>query len=108
VEIRYEHISEIFSGVGEIGRSAEAVARAIADEAREYIASQKPVGPYLADQLMVPLAMLAGGQYATGPLTEHARTNIEIVRVFGGQISADESGNVHVGPLPSRSTSCAM
>lgn len=100
VEVRYEHITEVFSGVGEIGRSAEVVARAIADEARDYIASQKPVGPYLADQLMVPLAMLGGGQYATGPLTEHAKTNLEIVRIFGGEVSADESGIVYVGRLP--------
>lgn len=107
VEICYEHITEVFSEVGEVGRSAEAVARAIADKARDYIASEKPVGPYLADQLMVPLAVLGGGQYATGPLTEHARTNIEIVRAFGGDISTHESGIVRVGQLPSRSASFA-
>lgn len=100
VEIRYENITEVFSGVGELGRSAEVVARAIANEAREYIASQRPVGPYLADQLMVPLAMLAGGRFATGPLTQHARTNIEIVRAFGGDISVDDSGAVRVEQLP--------
>ncbi|MBY0262683.1 MAG: hypothetical protein K2Q20_10090, partial [Phycisphaerales bacterium] len=100
VEFAYEHITEVFSGVGERGRSAEVVARAIADDAREYIASQKPVGPYLADQLMVPLAMLAGGRYATGPLTEHARTNLEIVRIFGSEISVDEQGIVSVARLP--------
>ena len=100
VEFVYEHITEVFSGVGERGRSAEVVARGIADEAREYIASQKPVGPYLADQLMVPLAMLAGGRYATGPLTEHARTNLQIVRAFGGEIGVDEQGVVHVERLP--------
>jgi len=99
VEIRYEHITEVFSGVGEVGRSAEAVARAIADDARDYIASEKPVGSYLADQLMVPLAMLAGGRYATGPLSNHARTNLEIVRVFGGKVSVDESDTVHVGRM---------
>lgn len=101
VELRYEHITEVFSGIGELGRAAEVVARAVADEAREYIAGQKPVGPYLADQLMVPLAMLAGGRYATGPLTEHARTNLAIMRTFGAEASADESGIVHVGRLPS-------
>lgn len=102
VELRYEHITEVFSGVGELGRSAEVIARAIADEGREYIASQKPVGPYLADQLMVPLAMLAGGRYATGPLTEHAKTNLAIVRAFGGEAGADELGVVHIGRLTSQ------
>jgi RNA 3'-terminal phosphate cyclase (ATP) len=99
VEVSYEHVTEVFSGVGEMGVSAELVARAIADEARKYIASQKPVGPHLADQLMVPLALLAGGEYSTGRLTEHARTNMEIVRAFGGEISADDSGRVLVGAL---------
>jgi RNA 3'-terminal phosphate cyclase (ATP) len=74
-------------------------ARAIADDARDYIASEKPVGSYLADQLMVPLAMLAGGRYATGPLSNHARTNLEIVRVFGGKVSVDESDTVHGGRM---------
>jgi RNA 3'-terminal phosphate cyclase (ATP) len=72
------------------------VAREAADEARSYIASERPVGPYLADQLMVPLALLAGGEYRTGPLTEHSTTNIRTLAAFGGEAVAEADGRVRV------------
>jgi RNA 3'-terminal phosphate cyclase (ATP) len=100
VELRYEHITEVFSAVGEVRKSAETVARELSDEVRAYFAAQQPVGPYLADQLMVPLALLAGGCYATGPLTEHSRTNMTIVGLFGGEVSVEPGGLVRVGRLP--------
>jgi RNA 3'-terminal phosphate cyclase (ATP) len=99
--LRYEHITEVFSAVGAPGKSAESVARSIDHEARTYIASGKPVGPHLADQLMVPLAMLAGGRYATGPLTAHATTNMAVLRAFGVPASSDDAGVVTVGTVRS-------
>lgn len=97
--LMYENVTEVFSQVGSPGRSSESVAKAIAEEAREYIAARRPVGTYLADQLMVPLAMLAGGRYATGPLSEHARTNMAVMRAFGSTVDADAAERVSVGPL---------
>lgn len=99
VELQYEHITELFSCIGELGRPAESVARSAADEARAYIASRMPVGPYLADQLMAPLSVLAGGRYATGPLTNHSRTNMEVLRLFGAEVRACEDGCVEVEPV---------
>lgn len=99
VELRYEHVTEVCSVIGEVGKSAEAVARSLADEVRRYIAGSHPVGPYLADQLMVPLAMLAGGRYATTALTEHSRTNIAVVELFGCKINHTANGIVEVPPL---------
>lgn len=98
VELTYEHVTEVFSVIGEIGKSAERVARELSDEVRDYIAAERPVGPYLADQLMVPLALLAGGSYSTGPLTEHSRTNINTAACFGVRIAHDGE-TVHVEPL---------
>lgn len=99
IEMTYEGITELFSSVGELGRSAEAVAREAADEARAYIASERPVGPHLADQLMVPLALLAGGRYATGTLTEHSTTNIRTIAAFGGEVTAEPDGTIRVFAL---------
>ena len=96
VELRYQHITEVFSAVGEMGKSAELVASELSDDVREYFAARKPVGPHLADQLMVPLTLLAGGRYATGPLTEHARTNMSVIDAFGGRVSVDEDGCISV------------
>lgn len=99
VELRYEHVTEVFSGLGEMGKSAETVAREIAQEVREYRAAQRPIGPHLADQLMVPLALLAGGRFSTGPLTQHARTNMEIASLFGVRVAASPEGLIDVAPL---------
>ena len=49
---------------------------------REYIKASAPVGCHLADQLMVPMAIRAGGRFRAVKLTRHARTNIEIIHAF--------------------------
>ena len=40
------------------------------------------LGSYLADQLMLPMALGAGGSYRTPPLSRHAQTNIETLATF--------------------------
>jgi RNA 3'-terminal phosphate cyclase (ATP) len=78
----YEHVCEVVTAFGRIGASSEAVAAEAAKEARAYLAVAAPVGPHLADQLILPMALAAGGRYVTGPLSEHTRTNIATVRRF--------------------------
>jgi RNA 3'-terminal phosphate cyclase (ATP) len=39
-------------------------------------------GEYLADQLMVPLAVAGGGSFTTLPLSQHAAANMEVIRRF--------------------------
>jgi RNA 3'-terminal phosphate cyclase (ATP) len=99
VELNYEHVTEVFSAPGELGKSAEKIARDVTDAARAYIASNAPVGEHLADQLMVPLAVLAGGRYRTGALSSHARTNLDILGAFGVGGRADDDGVVHIVPI---------
>lgn len=40
------------------------------------------VGEHLADQLLLPMAILKGGRFSTLPLSRHTQTNIEIIRKF--------------------------
>ena len=84
--LRYEHITEVFAAYGEKSVSAEQVARRVLQEVREYQGHQAPVGPHLADQLMIPLALAAlqgrQGQYWATELTEHARTNAAVIEKF--------------------------
>lgn len=98
-ELRYEQVTEVFSAIGELGKSAESVARRVSDEVRAYIGSQRPIGPHLADQLMVPLAVLAGGRYATGELTDHSKTNMATLTAFGGLVEAQADGVLAVRAL---------
>lgn len=88
VEVASEMVTEVFTGFGEKAVPAEAVADAVVDEVREYLASDVPVGRHLADQLLVPLAMAvsqhvgAPARYRTLPPTRHTTTNIGVIRMF--------------------------
>lgn len=98
-EVRHEHVTEVMSAVGQVEVAAERVGQQVVDQVREYLASKKPVGPHLADQLMAPLAVLAGGTYVTSRLTEHARTNIETLALFGARVQAQPGGLITVDRL---------
>ena len=82
VEIAHENVTEVFTGFGERGVSSEAVAAGVVDEVRAYLAASAPVGPHLADQLLLPLALAGGGSFVTGAVSEHARTNIAVIEKF--------------------------
>ena len=82
LEIESERITEVFTAFGERGIRAEDVGRAAVDEARDYMASGAPVGPHLADQLLLPMAMAGGGSFRTVAPTRHTLTNIEVLKMF--------------------------
>jgi RNA 3'-terminal phosphate cyclase (ATP) len=84
LEIESEHVTEVFTGFGEVNVRAEAVAERAIQEARRYLAAEVPVGPYLADQLLLPLTLAGGGAFRTLPLSRHASTNLGVIRQFLG------------------------
>ncbi len=75
-------VTEVFSGFGKLGVSAEQVAAGVAAEAQEYLAANVPVGRHLADQLLLPLALGRGGRFRTLPPTPHTATNLHVIRQF--------------------------
>lgn len=86
VVLHYEHITEVFAACGEKGTSAEQVARQLLEEVRSYQTSSAPVGPYLADQLMIALALasLQGrkGRYWTTALSGYTQTSARTIENF--------------------------
>jgi len=82
IEIECEHVTEVFTGFGERSLRSEAVAEKAVQQARRYIGSEAAVGEYLADQLLIPMAMARGGSFTTLPLSRHATTNIEVIGKF--------------------------
>ncbi len=97
LEIESEHITEVVTGFGEKKTRAEVVAHGAVEEASRYLAAGVPVGEHLADQLLLPLALAGGGSFRTLPLTKHARTNIEVIRMFlPAQIEVVEEGTTTV------------
>lgn len=80
--VRFSNVCEITSGVAQMGKSAEAVATGAAKGLRGYLASSAPVGAHLADQLLLPMALAGGGLFHTLSITDHSRTNMELIERF--------------------------
>lgn len=82
VAIESENITEVFTGFGQKGVSAEKVAKQVVKSVREYLAFNVPVGRYLADQLLIPMALAGGGKFRTLSPTKHTKTNVEVIKKF--------------------------
>ena len=92
--VQSDAVTEVFTGFGTKGLAAHKVPVQAVKDCRRYLASQVPVGRYLADQLMIPMAMAGSGRFRTLPLTLHAKTNIEVLKRFLDiEISATEIDN---------------
>ncbi|WP_130620807.1 RNA 3'-terminal phosphate cyclase [Dyella amyloliquefaciens] len=93
VRVQCSEVTELFTAFGERGVTAERVGERVSEEARAYLASGAAVGPYLADQLLLPLALAGGGNFTTQAPTEHSRTNAALIEKFlPVQIDFDELG----------------
>jgi RNA 3'-terminal phosphate cyclase (ATP) len=82
LEIEGEHVTEVFTGFGEKAVTAEAVAEQAVKQARRYLAAKVPVAEYLADQLLLPMALAGDGSYVTYSPTRHSKTNIDVIQKF--------------------------
>jgi RNA 3'-terminal phosphate cyclase (ATP) len=80
--LEHEHVTEVFSGFGEKALRAETVAKQTLERARRYIASGAAVSEWLADQIMLPMALAGGGSFTTDRLSLHAHTNAEVIARF--------------------------
>lgn len=80
IKVRYPQITEVLESHGAMGISAERVANHTVDLLHRYQGFAAPVGHYLADQLLLPLCLGAGGSFVTGPLSGHCKTNIDVIR----------------------------
>jgi len=83
----------VFIGFGERGLSAERVAEEAVKEAREYLAHDAPVGPHLADQLLLPMVFGGLTAFRTCAPTPHFTTNADVIHAFTGKrIVAEREG----------------
>lgn len=78
----FEQVSEISTGIAQMGKSAEAVATGAARGLRSYLASSAPVGVHLADQLLLPMALAGEGVFHTLAISDHTRTNMDLIQRF--------------------------
>jgi RNA 3'-terminal phosphate cyclase (ATP) len=90
LEAGFEHVTEIVSGFGKLGVTAEAVVKTAAARMTGYLASDAFAGPYLADQLLLPFALAGGGSFTTVKPSQHALTAADIIDRFLGRRCAFE------------------
>ncbi len=77
-----EQLTETFTGFGEKNVAAEKVAKKAVSQVRKYLQARAPVGPYLADQLLIPLALAGAGSLLTSRPTLHTQSNIAVISKF--------------------------
>jgi RNA 3'-terminal phosphate cyclase (ATP) len=82
IELGMNDHQEVVTAFGQHGVPAGTVAAEAIEEAKNYLASELPVGVHLADQLVITFAMSGGGRFRTGPPSRHTLTNIEVVKRF--------------------------
>lgn len=77
--------------LGERGKRAEDVGREAAERLAIALGSDSALDAHMCDQI-IPYLALAGGVVRTDDISEHARTNIEVVKRFGYDVRI--KGNV--------------
>jgi RNA 3'-terminal phosphate cyclase (ATP) len=80
---RYEHSQCCFYSLGEKGKPAERVADEAVEQLLAFDRSGGTIDHYLADQLILPLAVVKGtSQLHSAKISNHLITNVEVVRQF--------------------------
>ncbi len=81
--VRYANVTEVVTSIGERRLRAEQVASACAEGMQDFLRATAPVGEYLLDQLLVPLA--AGGELGAIRWSRHAEAQRELLRAWFGR-----------------------
>lgn len=85
LEAEHEHVTEMVTGFGRIGTRADHLAKEAAQRMAGYLASNAFAGPYLTDQLLLPMALAGRGQFTCVKPSQHSRTAADIIARFTGQ-----------------------
>lgn len=82
---RFGNVTEIVSGFGKLGVSAEQVVKTAAARMTGYLECDAFAGPYLADQLLLPFTLAGGGSFTTVKPSQHSRTAADVIEKFTGR-----------------------
>jgi RNA 3'-terminal phosphate cyclase (ATP) len=78
----HEHVTEVFTGFGERGVTAESIGQDVARAALRYLQSTAAVDEHLADQLVLPMALAGAGSFTAVAASSHLLTNIGVIEKF--------------------------
>lgn len=93
IRICGENRTTVFTAFGERGKPSKKVVGEVVDSAGHFLDSGAAVDRYLADQLLIYMAIADAGEYTTNELSKHLATNIEVIKEFlPVEFTADEYG----------------
>ncbi len=72
----------VFTAFGMRGKSSEKVISEVVNLAEGFLGSGAAIDCFLADQLLVYMAIVKAGCYTTGELSMHFLTNMEVIKKF--------------------------
>jgi len=72
----------VFTAFGMKGKPSEAVVNEAVSLAADFLASGAAIDRFLADQLLIYMALSRAGCYTTNKISTHLQTNIEIIKKF--------------------------
>ncbi len=99
IELESEHLTEVFTGFGQIGVPGRRRGHAGAPRGPRLSGRRRAGRQHLADQLMLPLGIgaslgMGGGAFRTVKLTLHSTTHLEVIRAFlEVEAQVDHDGN---------------
>ncbi|HEX8064724.1 MAG TPA: RNA 3'-terminal phosphate cyclase [Allosphingosinicella sp.] len=82
LEAAFDGVTELVTGFGQLGVPAHTVGEKAARRMAGYLASSAVAGPYLADQLLLPMALAGGGSFTTVKPSQHSLTGAEVIAKF--------------------------
>jgi RNA 3'-terminal phosphate cyclase (ATP) len=72
-----------FFGLGKRGKPAEIVAKEATDQLVVFLSGDAVIDPFLADQILIPLALASEpSEFTTAKVTKHLTTNASVVEQF--------------------------
>ena len=72
----------VFTAFGMRGKPSEEVIGEVVNLAKHFVDSGAAVDRFLADQLLIYMAITNGGCYTTDWISKHTQTNIEVIKKF--------------------------
>ena len=84
-DLEFENTRLCFTQLGRPRLRAEKVAAELQASVHQYLASDHVLDEFLTDQIMLPMLVAGGGRFSCGPLSLHAETNREVIRLISSQ-----------------------
>jgi RNA 3'-terminal phosphate cyclase (ATP) len=84
VIIRYcgSERTTVFTAFGKRGKPSEEVISEVISLAEDFLTSDAAVDRFLADQLLIYMAIAKAGSFTTNELSSHLQTNMEVIKKF--------------------------